>query len=192
MTPRSPLPELETERLRLELPDPSRAVEVVDYYERNRDHLRRWDPRRPEGFYTVAFWQAQLASNRQEFHLGRNARFFIRPHDRHDLVIGSVNLSNFVRGVFQACHLGFGIDAQYEGSGRMREALERVLTYAFDELELHRVMANYQPTNERSGALLRRLGFATEGFARDFLFIDGAWRDHVLTARVAPPRPTRR
>jgi hypothetical protein len=34
--------------------------------------------------------------------------------------------------------------------------------------------------------LLERLGFASEGLAKDYLFIDGAWRDHVLTARLNP------
>jgi ribosomal-protein-alanine N-acetyltransferase len=43
-------------------------------------------------------------------------------------------------------------------------------------------MANYIPTNERSGLLLKRLGFAVEGYARDYLLINGQWRDHVLTA----------
>lgn len=47
-------------------------------------------------------------------------------------------------------------------------------------------MANYVPTNERSGRLLRRLGFTVEGYARDYLFIDGAWRDHVLTSLTNP------
>jgi ribosomal-protein-alanine N-acetyltransferase len=31
---------------------------------------------------------------------------------------------------------------------------------------------------------LRALGFTVEGYARDYLFIDGAWRDHVLTAKI--------
>ncbi|MNR55956.1 ribosomal-protein-S5-alanine N-acetyltransferase [compost metagenome] len=45
-------------------------------------------------------------------------------------------------------------------------------------------MAHYMPENERSGALLKRLGFEVEGLARDYLKINGAWRDHVLTARI--------
>jgi ribosomal-protein-alanine N-acetyltransferase len=61
-----------------------------------------------------------------------------------------------------------------------------VVGFAFETLRLHRVMANYQPINERSGKLLRRLGFVTEGYARDYLFINGAWRDHVLTALTSP------
>ena len=40
--------------------------------------------------------------------------------------------------------------------------------------------------NERSGSLLRRLGFAVEGYARDLLYLRGAWRDHVMTALLNP------
>jgi len=32
--------------------------------------------------------------------------------------------------------------------------------------------------------VLRRLGFVPQGYARDYLRIDGEWRDHVLTALV--------
>jgi ribosomal-protein-alanine N-acetyltransferase len=48
------------------------------------------------------------------------------------------------------------------------------------------IVANYRPENPRSSTPARRLGFAPEGLARDYLFIDGAWRDHVLTALVNP------
>ncbi|NJN00832.1 MAG: 30S ribosomal protein S5 alanine N-acetyltransferase, partial [Aquincola sp.] len=54
---------------------------------------------------------------------------------------------------------------------------------------LRRVQANVLPDNTRSLALLDRLGFAREGLAREYLFIDGAWRDHVLTALVNPQWP---
>jgi ribosomal-protein-alanine N-acetyltransferase len=45
------------------------------------------------------------------------------------------------------------------------------------------------PTNERSGRLLRRLGFVVEGYARDYLFIGGQFRDHVLTSLTHPDLP---
>jgi ribosomal-protein-alanine N-acetyltransferase len=68
----------------------------------------------------------------------------------------------------------------------MHEALEAAIRYAFDELRLHRIMANYVPTNERSGRVLRRLGFVIEGYARDYLFIGGRFMDHVLTSLTNP------
>lgn len=43
-------------------------------------------------------------------------------------------------------------------------------------------MANYMPTNEQSGRLLRKLGFSVEGYARDYLLLQGTWKDHPLTS----------
>src|SRR5262249_8356125 len=112
-------------------------------------------------------------------------------HKRPATVMGYANLSNFVRGAFHACYLGYGIGAAHQGKGLMAEALALVIEHAFTELRLHRIMANYLPTNERSARLLRRLGFVKEGYAPRYLFINGAWRDHVLTAltndRWEPP-----
>jgi len=84
------------------------------------------------------------------------------------------------------CEVGYVGDVLTAGRGLMREALEATLDHAFHELRLHRVMANYRPENARSANLLARLGFVREGYARDYLFIDGAWRDHVLTSRTNP------
>src|SRR3546814_5111337 len=101
-------------------------------------------------------------------------------------VIGQVNFSNIVRGAFQAAHMGYQIDAECEGRGLMTEALRLAIDFMFARFGLHRIMANYIPDNHRSGRVLERLGFEKEGYARNYLFIDGAWRDHVLTALINP------
>ncbi|PIQ43755.1 MAG: hypothetical protein COV52_04750 [Gammaproteobacteria bacterium CG11_big_fil_rev_8_21_14_0_20_46_22] len=66
----------------------------------------------------------------------------------------------------------------------MSEALRAVIAFVFEEQKLHRLMANYRPENKRSEAVLSNLGFEKEGFAKAYLYLDGAWRDHVLTALV--------
>jgi ribosomal-protein-alanine N-acetyltransferase len=38
----------------------------------------------------------------------------------------------------------------------------------------------------RSGRLLGRLGFVIEGYARDYLLVNGRWEDHVLTSLINP------
>src|SRR3546814_41098 len=82
--------------------------------------------------------------------------------------------------------MGYQIDAECEGRGLMTEALRLAIDFMFARFGLHRIMANYIPDNHRSGRVLERLGFEKEGYARNYLFIDGAWRDHVLTALINP------
>jgi ribosomal-protein-alanine N-acetyltransferase len=101
-------------------------------------------------------------------------------------LIGNCNFTNIVRGVFEACHLGFSIAHRHEGRGFMREALTVAIAHMFGTLGLHRIMANHRPENERSAQLLTRLGFEREGLARAYLHIDGAWADHVLTSLINP------
>lgn len=175
-----------TDRLVAELPDPDEAAAVLDYYVRNAEHLEPWEPRRPPGFRSLTFHRAQLLAARHDYREDRSLRLYIRPLDDPALVIGSVGLSGFQRGAVQACSLGYGIDARYQGKGLMREAVDRVVRFAFEELGFHRVNAAYVPHNDRSARLLRSLGFVVEGYARSYVQIDGVWRDHVLTARISP------
>ncbi len=186
-SPRASSVRLETERLVLHLPPPDHAARVVEYFRRNHTHLAPWEPARPEGFYEPGWWAEQLGHNLSELEDGRSLRLFLRNRrDPDGPVIGTCNFSNIIRGAFLACHLGYGLDQEHEGRGMMSEALRAAIPYSFRRLGLHRIMANYQPINERSGLLLRRLGFVVEGYARDYLFIDGAWRDHVLTSLTYP------
>jgi ribosomal-protein-alanine N-acetyltransferase len=52
----------------------------------------------------------------------------------------------------------------------------------FEQQKLHRIMANYMPSNKRSARLLQKLGFVIEGHAKKYLLINGQWEDHVLTS----------
>lgn len=113
--------------------------------------------------------------------MGTSARFFMTTPDGAE-VIGACNLTDIVWGAFQSSHLGYSLDSKRQDQGLMTEALRLLIAYAFEEIKLHRIEANYMPTNERSAKVLRRLGFDINGYARDYLFLDGAWRDHVLTS----------
>jgi ribosomal-protein-alanine N-acetyltransferase len=108
------------------------------------------------------------------------------PRSDMSRIVGRVNFTQIVRGPFQSCMLGYAIDAECQGQGLMYEALQAALEHAFVVLRLHRVQANHLPENQRSARLLQRLGFRVEGLAREYLYINGAWRDHVLTALTYP------
>jgi ribosomal-protein-alanine N-acetyltransferase len=177
---------LESERLVLQGSSAAMADALPGYLERNRAHFAASGPRAPATF-TSERCRAALIEEEQQARAGSSVRLYLFPRGAPDApIIGNVSFTNIVRGVFQACHLGFRIDQDYQGHGLMREALTVSLAFAFNELGLHRVMANYRPENQRSGRLLRRLGFAVEGYARDYLLLDGQWRDHILTSLINP------
>jgi ribosomal-protein-alanine N-acetyltransferase len=93
-------------------------------------------------------------------------------------IVGFINISEIVRGLFQSAYLGYAAVAAYAGQGYMREGLELVLARAFTELRLHRLEANIQPGNEASIALVRGAGFVREGYSEGYLKVAGRWRDH--------------
>lgn len=96
----------------------------------------------------------------------------------HQHIIGAANLSQIFYKAFQNAYLGYYVSVDYAGQGLMTDGLRLVIDHAFYTLGLHRLEANIQPGNQRSIALVQRLGFTHEGFSRRYLYINGAWRDH--------------
>jgi ribosomal-protein-alanine N-acetyltransferase len=194
-------PVIETARLLLTIAPVEAAPRYASFAIDNEEHLGPWEPPRPPGYFTEAYWARRIERNHDEHVRDLSLRLGIfRKGDEAGPLLGHVNFNQIVRGGFQATILGYSLDRRMVGKGIMSEALAGAIPYVFDTLGLHRVQANYIPTNERSGKVLRRLGFVVEGYARDYLFIGGAWRDHILTSLTNPtsgvpavgpiPRPT--
>jgi ribosomal-protein-alanine N-acetyltransferase len=114
---------------------------------------------------------------------GPHVSLIARERETNGLV-GVVTLSEIVMGRFKSSYMGYWGYAATGGRGLMTEALRDATRFAFDELGLHRIEANIQTGNARSLALARRAGFTKEGFSPDYLFLDGAWRDHERWAIV--------
>lgn len=184
--PRTPRVSIATERTIVRLAEETDAPAIVDFYTRNRERLRPFDPERTPIFYEERFWRMQVQTNQADYEADRALRLFIFPNENPKRVIGNISFSNVVRGVGQYCTLGYTIDADSEGKGLMRETLQAAIRYVFRVHDFHRIEANYMPHNVRSGGLLRRLGFVVEGYSRDYLMINGRWEDHVRAALLNP------
>jgi ribosomal-protein-alanine N-acetyltransferase len=100
-------------------------------------------------------------------------------------IVGVVNVTNIVMGLFRSAYLGYYAFAGHEGQGLMREGLRAVVRHAFTHLKLHRLEANIQPDNAPSIALVKACGFRKEGYSPRYLKIGGRWRDHERWAIVA-------
>lgn len=184
--------ELRTDRLVLRASEPALAEATAAYHRRNRVAHAPWNPPQPATMFSADGQRERLAQAAASIAAGTLVGWWLFAHAEPAQAIGQVNLTQIARGPFCNAMLGYSIDSAHEGRGLMREALEAVLADAFGRLGLHRVQANVRPENARSLALLERLGFEREGLAREYLFIDGAWRDHLMTARRAPGWPATR
>jgi RimJ/RimL family protein N-acetyltransferase len=96
-------------------------------------------------------------------------------------LVGHVALSVKEADQRQA-EIGFTFAREYQGRGLAREAAEAVLDYAFTTLGMHRVVAVADCENERSIALLGRLGMRREGHFIENIWFKGAWGSEYLYA----------
>lgn len=178
---------IKTGGLLLRMLEQDEAHLICAYVNENRDHLERLEPSRSEGYYKPEFWEAEIRRIHNDFFMGHAFRLciFFKKAPKGP-IIGVCNFTNIFRGVFQACFLGYSVDHKYQGQGIMYESLKASTDFVFKHLKLHRIMANYMPRNERSGKLLKKLGFTIEGYAREYLKINGQWEDHILTAKISP------
>jgi ribosomal-protein-alanine N-acetyltransferase len=137
----------------------------------NRDiYLRRVTHNDQSEFTTLKYYLQRIRRNDHEgFAICRST---------DDVIVGVINVNNIVRGSFLSASLGYYVGAEFHGQGYMQAGLQRLIQYAFSTMGLHRLEANIQPENTRSQELVRRCGFEYEGLSRDFLFLDGQWRDH--------------
>ncbi|GAB4527201.1 MAG: GNAT family protein [Amphiplicatus sp.] len=157
----------------------------------SQTHLARWEPAWTEADLTPAAFRARVRSQWRDIRRGCALPLLICRREDGALV-GGINLSNIRYGASRAASVGYWIGAPHLRRGYARAALEGVLEHAFETLRLNRIEAACQPENRPSMALLETCGFSQEGYARAYLKINDAWRDHVLFAITASDFAERR
>jgi len=160
---------------------PDCAEELLEYYIRNKDHLSCYEPTRDNSFYTIEAQRDILFESYKSLMNGTGIDLGI--YNDNEL-IGKIKISNIVYGVFKNGIVGYSLDKEYQGKGYMTEALNLILKYAEDELDLHRLEASVLTDNDKSKSVLKRCGFEEVGLNEKYLFINGAWRNHITFYRI--------
>ncbi|MBI4274059.1 MAG: GNAT family N-acetyltransferase [Rhizobiales bacterium] len=150
----------------------------------SHDFLTPWEPTWPADDLTRGAYRRRLKRYAEDL---RNdvAYPFLLFDKGSNTLLGGLTLTNLRRGVAQAASLGYWIGEPYARRGYMTAAVRALIPFAFDALRLHRIEAACIPTNAASIALLDKTGFKREGYARQYLCINGIWQDHVLYSRLA-------
>lgn len=178
-----PLPSIEGDGLMLRTPQMTDYEEWSALREASRDFLVPWEPTWPDDDLTRGAFRRRIKRYTEDLRSDQGYAFLIVRYSDGALV-GGLTLANIRRGVAQAGSLGYWIGAPYARRGYMTAAVAALIPYAFTTLRLHRLEAACIPTNAASISLLEKTGFEREGYAREYLCINGQWQDHLLYARL--------
>ncbi|MEN9640015.1 MAG: hypothetical protein RLZZ262_1884 [Bacteroidota bacterium] len=97
-----------------------------------------------------------------------------KTNDQH---IGNIKIDHF-DWVSRTCELGLLIgDKNYWGKGIGQEACKLTLSYAFQTLNIRKVMLAVYANNPAAIGLYNKLGFKLEGTLRQHVFDDGQYYD---------------
>lgn len=160
---------------------PENSDELLDYNIRNKEHLRIYEPARDDSFYTLEVQRKILIEEYKQYLNGTTLNCGIYKDSR---LIGKIRLSNIVHGAFRSGFIGYSIDEKEQGRGHMKEAVELLVDYSFNEMDLHRVEASTLVSNIKSQRVLLGCEFVELGINRDYLFINGGWKDHITYYRT--------
>ncbi len=185
-----PQPALRLDGKLVHLRPPERAdwAEWAELRAASRDFLKPWEPSWSPDALTRAGFRRRLARHAADWRDGEGYNFFIRNDDRR--LVGGIGLSHVRRGIAESGNVGYWTGQPFANQGYMTDALAVMLRFAFEDQRLHRLEAACLPSNGPSRRVLERAGFRHEGYAREYLCIDGIWQDHLLFALLAKdPRP---
>lgn len=179
--------EIDTGRLIMRLPEMSDHVGWANLRRKGEDFLRPWEPEWAPDHFSRKSFRARVYWAQRSKKEGRALALFLTSR-QNGALLGAITLDNIRHGPALAGSIGYWIGPDHARQGYMAEALEAMVQHAFTTLNLSRIEAACLVENAPSRGLLERSGFSCEGFAKSYLQICGAWRDHVLYARLRQDR----
>jgi ribosomal-protein-alanine N-acetyltransferase len=184
-----PLPPITGDGVTLRTPQMTDFPAWSALREASRDFLTPWEPTWPNDDLSRNAFRQRMRRYAEDQRTDQAYPYFVfRSQD--NALVGGLVLANIRRGVAQSGSLGYWIGASHARCGYMTAALRALIPSAFEVLRLHRLEAACIPTNVASIRLLEKSGFQREGYAREYLCINGIWQDHLLYARLrVDPRP---
>jgi [ribosomal protein S5]-alanine N-acetyltransferase len=183
-----PLPSVAGEGVLLRIPQAPDYADWTALREGSRDFLTPWEPTWPADDLSRSAFRRRIRRYSEDLRTDQGYAFLIiRSSD--NMLVGGLTLANIRRGVAQAGSIGYWMGRPFVRQGYMTAAVRAIIPFAFTSLRLHRLEAACIPTNAGSIRLLEKTGFVREGYAREYLCINGIWQDHLLYGRLKDSKP---
>ena len=176
----SPFPILETERLILRRVLPSDVKEMFEL--RSNPETMKYIPRPLVTNYDEALAHIKMMEDKIETNEGINWAITIKGDDKMLGVIGHYR----IKPEHYRAEVGYMILPEYHGKGITTEAVQCVVDYGFNTMQLHFIEGVIDPENEASERVLQKCGFVKEAHFKENEFYDGKFIDAVVYSKLNP------
>ena len=160
---------------------PQDARDLTNLLIRNINYWTKFEPRHNGIYYTEYTQQNKILDSMRLRSVQLEYLCGIYDIDSNTL-IGQISLYAIKRLPFSSCFIGYALDEQSVGRGITSEAVQLMVHFAFEYLQINRIEAYVSPQNTASIRVLEKTGFLCEGLLKELLYINGYWEDHYLYA----------
>lgn len=161
---------------------------LLEFDRANRFHIERNFPTKQKDFYTLETHQRHVLESLLNFERGDAYNFAVVTKGHK--MIAKTALYRVLSSNYSSAFVSLLVDYRFQHIGYGDKVLKRVLKYAFNDLQLHRVCAEVMPTNFAMIALLKKNGFVQEGLSQKSINIYGVWEDHLIFGLINPNETT--
>jgi len=117
----------------------------------------------------------------------KNHVFLAMIHKYSHQHIGNIKLGP-INWIHRHANIGLLIgEKDFWGQGLATEAIQLVVQYAFDTLNLHKLMAGCYADNSGSARAFQKAGFEIEGVRKSHFYHEGSFSDEILLGLVQTP-----
>ncbi len=151
--------------------------------------LAPWEATLPPGGGSAPMsYRAMIGAQRRRARQGKAMPFAVTWKGE---MVGQVTVNGIAWASARWGSIGYWISRRHAGHGITPVAVALVADHLLDTVGLHRVEISVRPENSASLRVVEKLGLDEVGLAREYLHIDGAWRDHRIFQALADDRPGR-
>lgn len=161
---------------------------LLEFNRANRYHIERNFPTKHQDFYTLEAHQRHVLDSLLSFERGDAYHFALITKGRK--MIAKASLYRILRDNYACANISLLVDYRHQHLGYGNKILKRMMKFAFEDLKLHRLVAEVMPINFPIIALLKKNGFVQEGIIRQSINVYGQWEDHAIYGFVNPNETT--
>ena len=165
---------LQGEKVRLRALEP----EDLEFLFTTENNTTFWEVSNTQVPFSKFILKQYLENSHQDIYEAKQLRLVVE-ETKNSQAIGLIDLFDF-NPQHKRAGIGVLLHKQYQKAGFATEALTLLIPYCFKTLHLHQLFANITPDNHRSIALFTGHGFKKNGEKKDWLFINGVFKNELI------------